>query len=185
MCNGTQLIIVCIPAAPIAKNGAGSFCDDDIISQSLMLAHNAVHPSPDQLLASHDPPCQESHEQPPECTTSHDQRGSHDQHSQLGSHDQPMDWEVGCPGSHDAHDGVTKSTASIIPSKITFIDWTEMKRKYATPSYYPSTPTPITIRLDQDTTIHASRSKKKKKINANATVSVCVNTSLEQNSWSE
>ena len=183
VCNGAQLIIVYISAAPIAENDADNF-RDDIIGQSLMLAHNAVHSSPDQPLASHDPSHQGSHKQP-DCTRSHNQRGSHDQHNQLGSHDQQMDWEIGCPESHDAYDGVTKSTASIIPSKITFIDWTEMKRKHVTPSYYSSTPTPINVRLDQDDTISAPHSKKKKKSDTNPTVSIHVNTTkLYKRKWS-
>ena len=164
MCNGAQLIIISIPAAPIPA-------DDDIIGQSLMLAHNS---SPDQPLVSHDPPCQGSHEQP-DCTRSHDQWGSHDQHIQLGSHDQQMDWEIACPESHDR---ITNSIVSAIPSKITFIDWTEMKRKHVTPSYYSPTPTPINMRLDQNDTIPTSRSKKKKN-NANTTVSIHINIQLE------
>ena len=154
---------------PLAENDDGDNCWDDIIGQSLMLAHNAVHSSPNQLLASHDPPCQESPEQLPVCIPV-------DNHS----HDQQMDCGVTCSVSHDATNktcgtsGVTKSTTTItskIPSKITFIDWTEIKRKNVTPLYYPSTPTPINVILNQDDAIPAPSSKKKK-INTKSTVSM-------------
>ena len=174
MCNEVNKIVcLYIPAAPTVEYDDGC---DDIIGQSLMLAHNAVHSSPDQPLESRDPPCQRSHEQPPvckpiddHCARSHDQQGSHDQH---GSHEQQMN----CPESYDGTNKTSCDTLTItsnIPSKITFIDWTEMKRKHVTSSHYPSTPIPTNLTLDQDVTIRAPSSKKKK-INTDPTVSICI-----------
>ena len=156
-------------------------CCDDIIGQSLMLAHDAIHSSPDQLPTSHDPPRQvllpKDGKRPPmrqptndHCTRSRDQHGSHDlhrSHDQQGlrdlhkSHDQQMDYNIGSNTMPKVN----------LPSNITFIDWTQMKRKNVTPLHYPSSPIPVDVKVSQDETITAPSSKKKKN-NTNETVSV-------------
>lgn len=184
-----------------AESDHSDKCCDDIIGQSLMLAHNAVHSSPGLQLMSH-VPCQGSQDmQSPVCkpfddhhTISHDQYNK--SHDQNGSHDQQMDsYEPVCQSFTVSHDSsnkpcgtleVVKSTATTIttaatitttaattsiPSKITFIDWTEVKRKHVASSHYPSTPTPLNIKLDQDSVVPALSSKKKRS-NNNPTVSM-------------
>jgi len=173
---------------PIVETDNSECCD--IIGQSLMLAHNAVHSSHDQphcVHSSHDQPsilqipCQESQDKqlPAQKPLNDHYAGSHDQH---GSHD--LQTNSVCQTSIKSHNdncktpdtlGVANSTTatvtSNVPSKITFIDWTEMKRKNVTPPDYPSTPTPINVKLDQDGVIPSSNKKKKK--STNPTVSMC------------
>ena len=150
-------------------------CCDDIIGQSLLLAHDAIHSSPDQLPESHDPPRQvpqpKDDKRPPmrqptnnHCTRSRDQQESHDQdrlHDLHKSHDQQMDYNT---------ESNTMPKVNL-PSKITFIDWTQRKRKNVTPLHYPNSPIPVDVKLSQDETISAPSSKKKKN-NTNQTVSV-------------
>lgn len=149
-------------------------CEDDIIGQSLMLACNSVDASPEQPPISHDPCHQSQDEWLP--LGNHRARScdQHESHDQYGSHDQQIS------ESHNANkprpgavNSTTKTTVTTnkIPSKITFIDWTEIKRKHVTPSDYPSTPTPINVKLDQDVSITAVESKKKK-TTTNPTVSM-------------
>ena len=170
-------------------------CYDDIIGQSLMLAHNAVQSSPEQPLTSHIhchgplPVCDAVDDV---CIRSCDQRGSCDQHR---SHDQPMNSsEVIRLDSKDvANTTCSSSTHKVakpppaaavatvttnMPTKMSFIDWTEIKRKNVTPSDYPSTPTPIYVTVNQDcrSPVMSSRnpvmsSKNKQKTNTNPTVS--------------
>ena len=179
-------------------------CFDDIIGQSLMLAHNAVQSSPEQLLTSH-VHCQGLLDGPPPvcdpvddvCIKSCDQHGLCDQNGscdqkglcdQHRSHDQLMNsCEVICLDSNDVanticstHE-VTKpsSTATVatvatnMPSKMSFIDWTKIKRKNVTPADYPSTPTPVYVTLDQGSRNPVVNpvvsSNKKKRTNTNTT----------------
>ena len=157
------------------------YCDD-IIGQSLTLAHNAVRSPPEQLLTSHIL-CQGSLDGPMPicnpvddvCTRSCDphgscdqQYGSHDQHKSLDSSD--VNKTSGTPEAAKPNPPIT-TVATSIPSKMSFIDWTEIKRKNVTPSDYPNTPTPVYIESGQDRRDPVMKIKKKK-INTNPTVSV-------------
>ena len=112
------------------------------------------------------------------CTRSCDPHGSCDQ--QYGSHDQHKSLDSSDVNNTSGTPEVAKpnptttTVATSIPSKMSFIDWTEIKRKNVTPSDYPNTPTPVYIESGQDRRDPVMKIKKKKKINTNPTVSVCV-----------
>lgn len=172
--NGVNNFFVCSPAVEEAADDYDEDCDD-IIGQSLMLAHNAIHSLSEQP-SMLDSPCQRSQDkQSPvqtqyddHSTRSHDLHGSHDQH-------EPHDHQMNSHELHVASNAETCNTAGVvtntnIPSKMTFIDWTEIRRKDVTPTYYPKTPIPINVQLDQDRADTVLNSKKKK-MDTNPTVS--------------
>ena len=146
-------------------------CFDDIIGQSLMLAHNAVQSSPEQLLTgSLDwllPACDPVDDV---CIRSCDQPRSHDQLMNL--------YEVICLDSNGVANTTHSSNthevakpppavavATNMPSEMSFIDWTD---KNVTPSDYLSTPTRVYVTVGRDSRNPVNpvmSSKKKKKTN--------------------